>query len=926
MSRIVTHVLPFFLLVGCSLLDPAPAEAGPEHPFLLWTADDAARLRKRIETESWAEMAYEQTDDRLLKYSVMGDRAAGEAEKEILLDHLQRGRVANVEDALRFDVLYDLLSEGERQRIETAFRRAVEEGVRSMEKQRPLNRWNWLPNLGYKWYTVRHVLAAATGDEELIRTIWAGPYGLKWYFDEYLSDSGFYNEEFSKMYNTPDKMMLWCEAMENLGLEEIGYDYRGRQGATMRGHCESLLKIGYPRVDLGTGRPQYPRVTIGDARGNRGVPAYGFQHVLVPGWLRHRPVDKRRDWVENLFQMAHARWPDAGFGYFLAQYRAPDEEAYPMPLRYGIAPIRPEDIEPPAANSGVYTGRGLVMLRADEGKDYWESPGPAVSMRLATPYAHHVQDCLALTGFYAYNRPIFVNHQHSTNYSGVDPGYSNSIRSHSAVIVDGAEPRTIGEIPTQHHFGKIAKFANARGQGIYEGVDQSRALVLTPEYLLDVSHLSSDRPREYVWQIQTFGQACPDKPEEWTDTRGLSGVLPDIGQDHVVRTRTSDEDWAVTSVQTSLGAHEGLAGLGEEWFDRRVGVRTTVLGEKNTTAYHGWSPVVQDASGHWRGRNRFAHGEDEPAGVAIVARRTKPDTTFVAVHEPFEGVPTIDITDRVRQLDGSVLVVIERSPEAATRTSTSAFRDYVLLPTRFGEAPRLDISFAAFQRGEWPTRPLVEGGEYAFVRQTPGRIDVEGDLSSLMLPVGHHRPELQVNGQAREATYEDGWLIYGDPQKIRDPAGTTPWQPRDRPNAAVVVARWRPDQVLCLPENGTAHATLWLRNVGWADARGELYIVAEDGLKVSPATVDLDGFAPGQEREIEVTLRAGEGKANRLAAVRLRPDVVPAIGGSIHSLPEGRPIDAVDHLFRVQPAELKVAVGVATEREQVGKEWVQTVY
>ena len=268
--------------------------------------------------------------------------------------------------------------------------------------------------------------------------------------------------------------------------------------------------------------------------------------------------------------------------------REPGQDRYIPTLYFGLDPIDAGKVSPPSAPSGVYNGRGLVMLRAEQGPSYWEGPWPAVGMRLATPYAHHIQDCFALTGFYAFNRPIFVNRQMSTNYSGVDPGYSNSPRSHSTAIVDFAPPRTIGEVPTRQHFGRFAQFAAARGKGIYRGVDQTRALVLTREYLLDAFRLASDRPRHYQWIIQTLGHPTPDEAGSFTPSRSLVGSLFDVGRE---RSRITDDTWAVTSVQTSGGAHPQFSGLGERWFQQRIGVRTTVLGEKGTNAFVARAPV-----------------------------------------------------------------------------------------------------------------------------------------------------------------------------------------------------------------------------------------------------------------------------------------------------------------------------------------------
>jgi leucyl-tRNA synthetase len=138
------------------------------------------------------------------------------------------------------------------------------------------------------------------------------------------------------------------------------------------------------------------------------------------------------------------------------------------------------------------------MLRAEEGPAYWESPAPAVGMRLATPYAHHVQDCFCLTGFYAFHRPLYVNRQHSTNYSGVDPGYSNSSRSHTTVLVDFEEP--ILKLFSQ---GMITK------GGIK--MSKSRGNVVPPDELIRAYGADTER-------LYTLFGGPPDRDSEWSET------------------------------------------------------------------------------------------------------------------------------------------------------------------------------------------------------------------------------------------------------------------------------------------------------------------------------------------------------------------------------------------------------------------------
>ena len=493
-----------------------------------------------------------------------------------------------------------------------------------------------------------------------------------------------------------------------------------------------------------------------------------------------------------------------------------DDSQVEMPLRFGMPPIRPS-VKPPPAPSGVYPGRGLVMLRAEQGREYWQSPAPAVGMRLATDYAHHVQDSLALAGFYAFNRPLYVNHSHPTGYTGTDPGYSNSIRSHSAVIVDRMEPAFLTEpLATRHDFSPRVKFVAARGKGIYHGVDQTRALMLTREYLLDVSHLVSRHPRDYLWQVHTFGQACPDNPARWAESADLLAALPDLGHE---RSCTTDATWAVTAVQTSGTQNEKLSRFGRRWFTDRIGVRVTMLGEPGTRAYTAFSPVVPNVSGEWRGRNRFAYGEDEPAGVAIVATRRAAATTFVAVHEPFRKTHRIRAVRRVAQ-DGSGLVVAVHG---------EGFTDYLML--RFGDDAGKRVTMGKGNE-------TFAFGNYGYVRAAGGRVETAGDVRIV----------------------QKGGLSVAGPVPVA---------------AGPIAARWHPPSALCLPTGGKSARALKLRNNGLRTVTADLPLDASKGLRVSPAAISLKDFAPGAEKDVVMAVDASKARANALYRV--------AIGGALRS-------------------------------------------
>ena len=694
------------------------------HPFILWTGDEAAAIRKRIESEPWAKAAYEKlcaASDRdrggelrrLFRCCVMREGDLLEKEKKDLMQVVRspapRG-AAQWPTVLRYDLLYDRLSPQERRDCETCFRQYIDnhvfkriifddaafpnKGNYRRYDAREYTRTNWLPNIIWPWKVSANLMALALKDEALIRKTWAAYGSWQWYFDEYLCDTGFYSEEFSKMGATPGAMLLYCRGLERLGLGELGYGYRGKGGATMDGHIESLLHLGYPLVDVGSARPHYPMVTLGDLRqfGSSADDRFAgeaFQHSIVRGYLadgsggnefwkqhgawggtRRGPNPPAPPWdigktskmqVPFWFEMAHARRPEVGFDYFLAQMRGPDEPAYTPTLYFGLAPIDPKAVEPPPAPSAVWPERGLAMLRAEESHAYWESEAPAVCLRLATNYAHNVNDAFAIAGYYAYNRPIYLNRQICRSYA---QGYSRSILSHCGVMVDRNEPRFTDATAVRHAFDGPAKRIVAESKDVYPGVDLGRALVLTRHYLLDVTRLVSNEPHTYHWLIHTLGEAVAGEGEGWRPSADLKETLYDAvgdrGRIPVRDERRLDpaaKTWSVTALQTCALDDAANSRVGKAWYDKKIGVRVTMLGEAGTQGYVHRTPEQEPPKGG--GSGPPASGVNEFGGVTIVVVRTGPAAMFAALHEPFAGgTPRIREFRRIEQTADALSVAI----------------------------------------------------------------------------------------------------------------------------------------------------------------------------------------------------------------------------------------------------------------------------
>ena len=836
-----------WLVVSLCLVGSVPCaaekRAAPaQHPFMLWTRDEAAAIRRRIEREPWAAAAYKemtaekglgQTFRNLFRYLVMGDETVVEPEKKYLVSLIGNDPRKFLGDTgggrhydqylnvLRYDALYDRLSAAERRGLQDTFRDFIRHHCE--EETLRFTRSSWLPNMQWPRPMTAHLMAVALRDEKLIRRCFESRGGWRYYFDDYLADGQFYGEEFGKQYSMIGEMFLWCRGVERLGLNELGFGYVGRGGATMRRYVESVATIGYPRVEIPGGMPHYPQVTMGDARGMalEGAPPYVFQKSLVNGYLRDGRGGNARWLAANMngrdhknakvdkllhphwFELAHAQWPDARFDYFLAQMRPPGAAVYTPSLFWGLGPIDPRRVKPPPAPSYLARERGFALLRAEESPDYWESDAPAVALQLATYYVHYAHDCFSLLGFYAFHRPLYVNRQISNGYGGGCP-WTDSARGHCGVMVDNLHyqlgddpqrdhphwPNPIGEVPSRFHADRLVKFIAARARPVggtvaldsrqplgvatlsldlrqeekevWPGVDMTRALFLTREYLCDFFQLVSDRPRQYDWHVHALGQLERDR--KWQPTGELEDRLYDasnraiaqrladpIERDRyqmkgVVKLAAGDRPWTATVSQTCALGKIADSVLGAEWYDRRIGVRVQMLGEAGTTVFAGATPVGRTAGGKEKNKGERSELPNEVGGTTLLVRRQKPATLFAALHEPVQDAKSrIAAFRRIAQSDEAIAVAVEDE-------SGTGVNDRVLL--RFAETGDEPLTLA----GDGDSFTFV--GQ-AFVRAGRERVEVSGDLRGMKLKVAG-QPQLILNGKAAKARVAGGLLTLGE--------------------------------------------------------------------------------------------------------------------------------------------------------------------
>ncbi len=786
-----------------------------DRPFVLWTQDEIDTMRDRLENDpEYAERVERTLDDpeslerpllALWRYAVKDDAEAGAEQKRELLGTARspepRG-AAQWLNVVRYDLLYDELSADERDKVEEFFRTYIDHRIfrNSIFNEDVFNdevnysRYhahyhridNWLPNITFPGVLSANLMAAALADEDLIREVWDHYGSWRWYFDEYLTDGGFYGEEFGKQHALPGEMFVYCIALDNLGLGELGFDYRGRHGATMRGHIESMLWLTFPAVELHTDMPHFARMTHGDLRGPEGDKQglYAFQDSIVKGYLPdgsggidrwrspgawggerrgdHHQWDGWHGFTPKMqtafwFELGHRQWPDAGFDYLLSHMRRPGEQAYQPSIYFGLEPKAPDRTRPPRAPSWVAERRGVAMLRAEESPDYWKSSSPALGVRLASPYAHDVFDNFALTGLYAYNRPIYLNRQ----IGGYARHWTRSVLSHAGVLVDAHEPDFTRMTTTRYNFQAPVKFLAMRSGEVYPDVDATRGLILTDQYLFDAFALTDEKgnDRTFRWTVHPLGVAELD--EAFSGPRRMDGelghrpehietatehrLLPDDPQELLdafgeVRYKQTDGDWHLRTVQHSpIPAEDRL--LDQAWFEREIGVDLRMAAAPDSRVIVADTPTAHDPA-------EALDPEEQPqrfevGGTSIIVQRTAPDTVFAALHEPFEGGAG----------EIAAFTELERSAKWGAwhiGGPDDAVNDRVYL--------RFDDRRDTVEVEDDCTR--ITFTDWALVRIGDGKVEVFGDVRRVRIEVDEDDVDYYHNGRLSPATIEAGVLEY----------------------------------------------------------------------------------------------------------------------------------------------------------------------
>lgn len=698
------------------------------------------------------------------------------------------------EQIIAFDYLHDALSAGDR--------RTIRDGllVNARYRMKAMDAWWHTPNLVFKPTFAAALTGLVTRDRELLewgfrRTKPHGPH-LGGYFtvlNHMLRDGGPWHE--APIYPIDHQgLILSAQMSRYLGLVD-GQDWFRREmpdGGSPRGLMDYYIDTAYPMEKVGSTR-RIRAASYGDGATSGGRDLF----LIYPGGggsLVHAGLAE-----------AYNVSGDSRYAAFLALL--PDYK--PNLLNRRSLPSKPVPL--PAAPSKVWPSYGLAMLRSDESPSYWTSGDAiAVFQLMGQGYGHDHRDKFSLT-LHGAGR-LFYPDYNALQYEKPSIGWTMNSVAHNTLLVDEQDTRNAKPNGLRHDFNPDVKFLATSASGVFEGVDQTRALSLAPEYLLDVFHASSRIPHTYDYLLHSFGQAEPAQPGAFRPSNAMKRRFWLVDDQ---RTAKESDAWSVDFV------------LKDETPAR---LRLHMAAE----------PDTQVTLGRWG--DELAKLVEErksklPHLTMLATRRSGVrQTAFITTHEPTRvgRKPRITGVTKLAQRPEGVLV----------RVDAADFTDYVA------------VRFGADQTVPKPLHFVIANDQFASITdygylrvKKSGEVIGRGDWSGFQLPIRAGR--FTLNGKQAKTTRKGNDLLFGEPA------------PADIPTVAVAgecpfPATIAPSGPLHMFARGRRDAVLEIKNTTGKPLSGHVEFSTPAGVEIKPARLEFKSVAPGESAALPFTVTTGD--------------------------------------------------------------------
>ena len=349
-------------------------------------------------------------------------------------------------------------------------------------------------------------------------------------------------------------MLALAEAALHYDGTDLYHYVSKKSGASIKDIVDGYILMSYPLERTGIGRGSIRLATFAD-----GSTSYTPRGELFDTFLVN-PLDATPSFSGDL-EIAYKRYHDPGYAWLLSLNPKRDANVVYGRATWGYIALThgeplPERPSPPPAPGGVYPGLGFALLRADQSPDYWTSGGLTAVVMLGKWLSHGHRDDYSLI-LHAKGRLLYPD----LNVIQYEPSYLNWSRdgnAHSTLLVDHQSP-SHGPFTTRQDFGEDVKYFSITGSA-YQGVRQTRAVLLTKEYLADFFQAADvekpARPHVYDWVLHGLGRLYPGNPGAYHPSDAL---VPYYWWIENERARTTTHTFQADWIQRSAGITPRIA-------------------------------------------------------------------------------------------------------------------------------------------------------------------------------------------------------------------------------------------------------------------------------------------------------------------------------------------------------------------------------
>lgn len=833
---------------------------------------EKTRIRQLIQSHQWAAEAYDTVTEKAEKdgywaaflYAMEGDEKYLTIARDWLTQYSEKGgdlgkRALEADDAffeggqpwlgdvyyrvdtnplLAYAWIWKWLSEAERAAIEFGIMTSARFRMNAMD------RWTQTANLVFKPTYMVAVAGLVTGNPELIDWGFYRKPGsaIGGYFpvlNVMLKDSGLWGE--APIYPIAHLGLLVGSRMSEFLSFVDGGDWYNRampSGGSIRGLMDYYIDAAYPVEITGYGKGQFRIATYGDGATGPSGDLYLANPAGPHKWHLHEELAKAFDLTG-----------DSRYAVFLSynQTYQPDLLDHPS---------LPDQSTWPAAPSTVWPEYGLAMLRSDESPNYWTNPEAiAVFQVLSKGYGHDHRDKFSIT-LHGAGRLLYPDYN-AIQYENPAIGWTRNTIAHNTLMVDEQDTADADPTDMRHQFSPAVKFLSTSASEVFKTVGQTRTLMLTSEYLLDIFQAESETPHVYDYLLHSFGRPEPVAAGGFQSGTFLSARFNQVQNKMGMST---DQSWQIDFIidEAQLKRREeAMAQLlgesqednyGPEWYGHISAVRVTMASSPNTGVVYGEGPQALD--------------------MLVVRRQAIAETAFVSTHEPYEGGQTPRI---------KAVTVLARTQNAiAVRIDADEFTDYAAVALGPGQEDRIHSLSLAEDGSRW-----ITFRNFTYLRvDAGGRITADGGLTGFRLP--ERADELIFNNESKTISKETAATTYGNKPSQFD---------KSLQNASKFPLPVSVDpSPMRMSNRSTRGAAITIENSSASVFSGSLQFQSANNFTFSPGRLNFGPLSPGETVQLPFQLSsngADAGVQNLFYEITYRTD---ENSNEIRSLPQGFPV------------------------------------